>query len=361
SAADILPVDVVPTVVAGAKGVWRSNGYIRMLEAVLVPALSGIARYLDFVLDGLGTTDAVRLAALGRTRGLRPRVHVDRVEALEAAFDCRAVSVDGMWGLEEAAESVAESDMVMVSVPAASWLQGRPDPARQMWDAGTVVALGTGCEGGSVPTVPMAMAVAVHHGGLTPEESLWSATRGGALAIEDPERGMVRPGCVAGLALLEAETAAVLVDGPGKDPVVRVIKDGSPLGSQGRSIQSSTMPSLRSPWHRGSVVAHRGSRILWPENTMLAFGSALDAGADHLETDLHATADGHLVCFHDHTVDRTTDGTGPVSRFDLAELRRLDAGYRHRLDGDFPFRGRGIRVPTLGEVLATFPDIGVVV
>jgi glycerophosphoryl diester phosphodiesterase len=121
------------------------------------------------------------------------------------------------------------------------------------------------------------------------------------------------------------------------------------------------MPSLPSPWHRGSVVAHRGSRILWPENTMLAFGSALDAGADHLETDLHATADGHLVCFHDHTVDRTTDGTGPVSRFDLAELRRLDAGYRHRLDGDFPFRGRGIRVPTLGEVLATFPDIGVVV
>lgn len=229
SAADILPVDVVPTVVAGAKGVWRSNGYIRMLEAVLVPALSGIARYLDFVLDGLGTTDAVRLAALGRTRGLRPRVHVDRVEALEAAFDCRAVSVDGMWGLEEAAESVAESDMVMVSVPAASWLQGRPDPARQMWDAGTVVALGTGCEGGSVPTVPMAMAVAVHHGGLTPEESLWSATRGGALAIEDPERGMVRPGCVADLVLLEAETAADLVDEPGKDPVVRVIKDGSPL------------------------------------------------------------------------------------------------------------------------------------
>ena len=94
---------------------------------------------------------------------------------------------------------------------------------------------------------------------------------------------------------------------------------------------------------------------------MIAFGNALESGAHHLETDLHITADGHLVCFHDDDVDRTTDGTGPVSSYTLADLRKLDAGYRHRVDGDFPFRGRGIRIPTLGEVLATFPDVGVVV
>lgn len=109
------------------------------------------------------------------------------------------------------------------------------------------------------------------------------------------------------------------------------------------------------------MIAHRGSRILWPENTMVAFGNALRSGADHLETDLQITADGHLVCFHDQTVDRTTDGAGRVSSFTLSELRKLDAGHRHRLDGEFPFRGRGIRVPTLGEVLATFSDVGVVV
>lgn len=94
---------------------------------------------------------------------------------------------------------------------------------------------------------------------------------------------------------------------------------------------------------------------------MLAFGSSLDIGADHLETDLRLTADGQLVCFHDHTVDRTTDGSGPVTSFALRDLRRLDAGHGHRLGGDFPFRGRGLRVPTLGEVLATFPGVGVVV
>ncbi len=93
---------------------------------------------------------------------------------------------------------------------------------------------------------------------------------------------------------------------------------------------------------------------------MVAFDGGLRAGAAHLETDLHLTTDGHVVCFHDDALDRTTDGTGPVSALTLSELRRLDAGHNHWIDGQFPFRGRGIRVPTLGEVLATFPEAGVV-
>lgn len=100
---------------------------------------------------------------------------------------------------------------------------------------------------------------------------------------------------------------------------------------------------------------------MWPENTLLAFDAGLAAGAHHLETDLHLTSDGHVVCLHDETVDRTTEGAGPVSALTLSELRRLDAGHRHWLEGGYPFRGRGMRVPTLGEVLATFPDVGVVV
>jgi glycerophosphoryl diester phosphodiesterase len=113
-------------------------------------------------------------------------------------------------------------------------------------------------------------------------------------------------------------------------------------------------------WRPRQIIAHRGSRLVWPENTMLAFGRGLEAGADHLETDLHLTADGHVVCFHDPTLDRTTEGTGSVSSLTLSQIRRFDAGYRHRIEGRFPFRGRGLRVPTLGEVLATFPGVGVV-
>ncbi|MGA7271332.1 MAG: glycerophosphodiester phosphodiesterase [Acidimicrobiia bacterium] len=121
------------------------------------------------------------------------------------------------------------------------------------------------------------------------------------------------------------------------------------------------MTRLGSPWDSGQVIAHRGSRVHWPENTMIAFEGGLEAGANHLETDLHLTADGHIVCFHDDHLDRTTNGSGPIREVTLSELRRLDPGHNHMVDGGFPFRGRGLRVPTLGEVLATFPDVGVVV
>ena len=58
--------------------------------------------------------------------------------------------------------------------------------------------------------------------------------------------------------------------------------------------------------------AHRGSRILWPENTMVAFQGAVDLGLRYLETDVRADADGTLYTFHDRVVDKLTDGTGPL-------------------------------------------------
>jgi glycerophosphoryl diester phosphodiesterase len=94
---------------------------------------------------------------------------------------------------------------------------------------------------------------------------------------------------------------------------------------------------------------------------MHAFSGAVALGYRWLETDLHLTADGVVVCLHDDRVDRTTDGAGAV--WDLAwdEVRSLDAGYRHVMEGDHPFRGRGIGIPTLEEVATTFPDVRLVV
>lgn len=107
------------------------------------------------------------------------------------------------------------------------------------------------------------------------------------------------------------------------------------------------------------VIAHRGGRRLAPENTLPAFEAALAAGADVLEMDVHATADGALVVMHDHTVDRTTDGMGEIAALRLDEIRALDAGYGFSPDrGEtFPWRGRGVRVPTFDEVLAAFPAV----
>lgn len=122
------------------------------------------------------------------------------------------------------------------------------------------------------------------------------------------------------------------------------------------------------PWLRRRVLAfgHRGSARLWPENTLRAFRGALAAGAVALEMDLRATADGEVVVCHDATVDRTTDGSGPVAGYTLAELGRLDAAYRFvpghgaeddAPDGPYPLRGAGaadLRVPALRAVLAEF-------
>jgi glycerophosphoryl diester phosphodiesterase len=106
------------------------------------------------------------------------------------------------------------------------------------------------------------------------------------------------------------------------------------------------------------VIAHRGGSGLGPENTLTAFRRSLAAGADVLEMDVRTTADGHPVLLHDAMVDRTTNGRGAVNEMTLVQLKKLDAGYRWTADQgrSFPFRGRGITVPTLSEVLAAFAD-----
>ncbi|GIW40705.1 MAG: glycerophosphoryl diester phosphodiesterase [Candidatus Binatia bacterium] len=108
---------------------------------------------------------------------------------------------------------------------------------------------------------------------------------------------------------------------------------------------------------RPLVFGHRGSAGTAPENTLLSFREALECGADVLELDVHATRDGVVVVLHDPTLDRTTDGTGEVRLRSWEEVRGLDAGYRFTRDGtSYPFRGRGLRVPSLEEVFAEFPD-----
>ncbi len=86
------------------------------------------------------------------------------------------------------------------------------------------------------------------------------------------------------------------------------------------------------------LIAHRGASGCWPENTLLAFRKALEAGARWLELDVHLSADGELVVIHDETLQRTTTGCGAVGDFTLAQLRQFDAGL-------------GEPIPLLEEVL----------
>jgi glycerophosphoryl diester phosphodiesterase len=93
-------------------------------------------------------------------------------------------------------------------------------------------------------------------------------------------------------------------------------------------------------------IAHRGASGRFPENTLRAFGAAIDAGAQMCELDVQLTADGAVVVIHDETLERTTDGRGAVRSLTLTQLKRLDAGIR------FGAEFAGERIPTLEEVMA---------
>jgi glycerophosphoryl diester phosphodiesterase len=91
------------------------------------------------------------------------------------------------------------------------------------------------------------------------------------------------------------------------------------------------------------AIAHRGGSALAQENSLAAFGLTTGLGLRYLETDVRVTSDGHLVCFHDETLERVTSATGPVRSRSLRELRAL------RINGIEP-------IPTFDEALDAFPD-----
>lgn len=86
------------------------------------------------------------------------------------------------------------------------------------------------------------------------------------------------------------------------------------------------------------IMGHRGAAALEPENTLLSIARAIEIGVDALEIDVRLSKDKEIVVIHDSSVDRTTNGTGPVGSYTLEEIKKLDAG-------------KGERIPTLQEVI----------
>ena len=123
----------------------------------------------------------------------------------------------------------------------------------------------------------------------------------------------------------------------------------------------TSKPAAPSPYLSGPmpyVIAHQGGDGLRPGNTLVAFEHARALGADVLEMDIRASRDGTLVVMHDASVDRTTQGSGLIEEMDLATIKQLDAAYHwpYERRAERPYRGQGIQVPTLAEVMQRFPD-----
>lgn len=107
----------------------------------------------------------------------------------------------------------------------------------------------------------------------------------------------------------------------------------------------ATIEEFYDPGAGPKVIAHRGFSSRAPENTLVAIREAIAIGADMVEIDVTLSSDGEIVVIHDETLDRTTNGSGPVSQHSLADLKKLDAG--SWFDPWF----ENERIPTLSEVL----------
>lgn len=116
-------------------------------------------------------------------------------------------------------------------------------------------------------------------------------------------------------------------------------------------------PFLTETGKPSMVVAHRGGRGLYPENTLVAFDSAVILGVDVLEMDVALTKDSVLVTIHDETIDRTCDTTGKVIDYTYAELQAFNFGYNFETaSGTFPYRANPVRIPRLEDIFAQHPN-----
>ena len=233
-----VPIDVVATFLGAhvvAQGMGREE-YLDLVCGEMLAACAPLARYCDVFCDrGAFTVDeARRVLRAGRERGLRPRIHAEqltRTGAARLAAELGAASADHLeHATADAAAALRQAAVVAVLLPGAAFsLRTLPAPGRMLWDAGVTVALATDCNPGTsyVESMPFVIALACLEMGLTPEEALWAATRGGALALDLPDKGWVVEGAVADLAVLDAPSYRHLPYRPGSDLVWAVVKDGS--------------------------------------------------------------------------------------------------------------------------------------
>ncbi|MFB6345513.1 MAG: glycerophosphodiester phosphodiesterase [bacterium] len=126
------------------------------------------------------------------------------------------------------------------------------------------------------------------------------------------------------------------------------------------------MSDPNNPFRRNgpvNVVGHRGAAGVAPENTLPAFEHAVDVGVDAVEFDLQCTRDGVLVVIHDSKVNRVTDAEGAIEDLTYDDIKQLDAGYNFRPEGqeEHPYRGQGVRIPRLEEVLDVTEDVPMIV
>lgn len=241
-----LPIDLVATYlgahVVPAEFAGDSDAYVALVCGDMLDAVAADVSFIDVFCDPVAfdVPQARAIASAGSARGLGVRLHADqtaRIGATALAAELGAASADHLDHASDAdLEMLAEAGTVGVVLPGvAHSMRLPPTDARRIWDAGVSVAIATDCNPGTswVETMPFVISLAVVDGGLTPDEAMWAATRGGSLSLGRTDIGMVAPGAQGDLVLIDAPTVAHLAYRPDSDLVVRVVK-------RGRLLEGST-------------------------------------------------------------------------------------------------------------------------
>jgi len=200
------------------------DGYLDLLATSMLEACAPHAKWADAFCDrGAFSVDEARMILLrARDYGLAPRLHANQLAhsgAVALAVDLGCASVDHCTYLEDAdIEMLAGSATVATLLPGAEFSTRSPYPsARRLIDAGATVALATDCNPGSsyVTSMAFVIALAVREMAMSVDEALWSATKGGALALRRGDVGHLGVGARADFAILDAPRAAHLAYRPG--------------------------------------------------------------------------------------------------------------------------------------------------
>lgn len=209
--------------------------YIDVLIDEMLPAVADLADYCDvFVEDGVFSVDEAReVFQAANGHGLQARVHAEQLThygGAALAAEIGAASADHLDHVtKDEAGLLAAAGVSAVLVPGASYSLRNPQaPGPMLWDAGCSVAIATDCNPGTsyFETMGMVISLAVVQMGLTVEQAIWAATKGGALSLGIEDRGSLSPGYKADLIVLDAPSPSHIPYRPASNLVTMTIQDG---------------------------------------------------------------------------------------------------------------------------------------
>jgi imidazolonepropionase len=217
-------------------------GYVDLVVEEMLPAVATLADYCDvFVEEGaFGVEEARRILETAAGLGIGARVHAEQLShsgGAALAAEIGAVSADHLDHVtEEDARALSDAGVVAVLVPGASYtLRSSQAPGPMLLDQGVTVALATDCNPGTAyfESMGTVISLAVVQMGLSTDQALHAATRGGSLALQMPDHGLVAAGAAGDLVVLDAPSAEHIPYRPATNLAWKTIKAGRVVGSLG--------------------------------------------------------------------------------------------------------------------------------